>query len=234
MSPTSNNNVDGGSTTTKKKTPSPPKSSPFFAIEQPSASSPTESQERQQQTTLTPAQRILQGPAATEKQQIASNFDGGSFEPTPENLISKARVVVATDFGILDPSVLSDDDDGINQFLWIRPLADKPLGRIDYLAAGRFFNLRGTFPNLDWRCHDFRIDVNDPLTVRVTGKKKFSSDFIHFVLFALTSCVCFHLVHSINHAIVLLTVSFVVCRSVSLMQYQTFYMTSTKCDQLVP
>ena len=121
---------------------------------------------------MTPAQRILQGPAAIQKKQIASNFDGGSFEPTPENLISKARVFVATDFGLLDPSVLSDDDDGINQFLWIRPLADKPLGRIDYLAAGRFFNLRGTFPNLDWRAHDFRIDVNDPLTVRVTGKKR--------------------------------------------------------------
>mmetsp|Transcript_14130 Transcript_14130/g.33995 ORF Transcript_14130/g.33995 Transcript_14130/m.33995 type:complete len:981 (-) Transcript_14130:865-3807(-) len=124
--------------------------------------------QQQQQTNLTPAQRILQGPAAIQKQQIASNFDGGSFEPTPENLISKARVVVATDLGIQDPSVLSDDDDGINQFLWIRPLADKPLGRIDYLAAGRFFNLRGTFPNLDWRAHDFRIDVNHPLTVRVT------------------------------------------------------------------
>lgn len=87
-----------------------------------------------------------------------------SFDPNPDALIAKARVVLATDFGIQDPSILAED------FLWIRPFAEKPLGKIDYLAAGKFFDLRSTFPDLDYRAHDFRIDTQDPLTVRCTSR----------------------------------------------------------------
>jgi hypothetical protein len=58
------------------------------------------------------------------------------FDATPDALIAKARVIIATDFGIQDPSVLAED------FIWIRPLAEKPLGKVDYLAAGKFFDLR--------------------------------------------------------------------------------------------
>ena len=86
------------------------------------------------------------------------------FDPTPDALIAKARVVLATDFGIQDATVLSDD------FRWLRPLAEKPLGKVDYLAAGKFFDLRSTFPDLDYRAHDFRIDAQDPLTVRCTTR----------------------------------------------------------------
>ncbi len=89
---------------------------------------------------------------------------GELFDPTSDALIAKARVIIATDLGIQDPAVLADD------FLWIRPLAEKPLGKVDYLAAGIFFNLRSTFPDLDFRAHDFRIDVDDPLTVRCTSR----------------------------------------------------------------
>jgi hypothetical protein len=84
------------------------------------------------------------------------------FDPTPDALIAKARVVLATDFGIRDSTVLADD------FLWLRPLAEKPMGKVDYLAAGKFFDLRSTFPDLDYRAHDFRIDARDPMTVRCT------------------------------------------------------------------
>ena len=58
------------------------------------------------------------------------------FDPTPETLIAKARVILATDLGIQDPSLLDPD------FIHIRPLAEKPLGKVDYLAAGKFFDLR--------------------------------------------------------------------------------------------
>ncbi|KAG7361167.1 hypothetical protein IV203_036267 [Nitzschia inconspicua] len=87
-----------------------------------------------------------------------------AFDPNPDALISRARVVFATDFGIQDPSILAED------FLWIRPLAETPLGKIDYLAAGKFFDLRSTFPDLDYRAHDFRIDAQNPLTVRCTSR----------------------------------------------------------------
>lgn len=153
MIPNSNNDDNAIIT---QKPPSAPKSNPFFANEERSGP-------------LTLAQPMIPQDLAQKQQQIrSSSVVGGKFDPTPENLISKARVVIATDLGIQDPSVLSDDDNGSNQFLWIRPLADKPLGRIDFVAAGKFFNLRGAFPNLDWRAHDFRIDVNDPSTVRCT------------------------------------------------------------------
>jgi hypothetical protein len=86
------------------------------------------------------------------------------FDPNPGALIAKARIVLATDFGIQDPTVLGDD------FIWLRPFAEKPLGKVDYLAAGKFFNLRSAFPDLDYRAHDFRIDPQDPLTVRCTNR----------------------------------------------------------------
>lgn len=79
-----------------------------------------------------------------------------------DTLIGKAKAVVATDLGIQDPSLLAED------FLWIGPLLEKPLGKVDYLAAGRFFSLRTAFPDLDYRPHDFRVDENDPFTVRCT------------------------------------------------------------------
>jgi len=84
------------------------------------------------------------------------------FEATPEFLIAKAKSVIATDLAVQDPTLLGDD------FIWIGPLSETPLGKVDYLAAGRFFDLRSSFPDLDYRGHDFRIDANDSLTVRCT------------------------------------------------------------------
>jgi hypothetical protein len=88
--------------------------------------------------------------------------EGEPFDVSPESLIGKAKAVVVNDLGIQDPSLLGDD------FVWIGPILEKPLGKLDYLAAGKFFNIRSSFPDLDYRAHDFRVDKNDPLTVRCT------------------------------------------------------------------
>lgn len=86
----------------------------------------------------------------------------GEWEATPQGLIQRAKLVLSTDFAIRDPTLLEES------FLWIGPTVDKPLNKIDYLAAGRFFDLRQAFPDLDFRPHDFRIDEQDPNTVRIT------------------------------------------------------------------
>ena len=73
---------------------------------------------------------------------------------------------MANDLGISDPSFLAED------FKWIGPnvVSTGKLSKEEYLAAGRFFNLRGSFPDLDYRAHDFRLDPDDPLTVRCTAR----------------------------------------------------------------
>ncbi len=84
----------------------------------------------------------------------------------PEALFSRARAILSADLGIVDASFLADD------FVWIGPdaPASGPLSKEEYLAAGKFFNLRSTFPDLDYRAHDFRLDPRDPLTVRLTAR----------------------------------------------------------------
>jgi hypothetical protein len=85
------------------------------------------------------------------------------FDPSPSGLVRRTKLVLATDLGLQDPSLLDDQE-----FKCISPGLDQPLGKTDYIAAGRFFDLRGTFPDLDYRAHDFRIDETDPKTVRLT------------------------------------------------------------------
>ena len=93
----------------------------------------------------------------------SSGDDGsGSQDLAADVLIAKAKAVIAADLAIQDPSLLDEN------FVWIGPFLDKPLGKLDYLASGRFFNLRTAFPDLDYRAHDFRLDADDPLTVRCT------------------------------------------------------------------
>jgi hypothetical protein len=87
------------------------------------------------------------------------------FTGTPDQLIVKAREVIASDLAILP-----DYHDIIDEnFIWIGPYTyGKPLGKQDYIAAGQFFDLRSTFPDLDYRAYDYRISSEDPYTVRVT------------------------------------------------------------------
>jgi hypothetical protein len=75
-------------------------------------------------------------------------FDG----TTEEGLIQQAQRVVQADLGLADSTLLDNE-----RFVWIGPNVDVPLSKTDYLAAGRFFNLRGAFPDWNWRAHDFRL-----------------------------------------------------------------------------
>jgi hypothetical protein len=92
-----------------------------------------------------------------------SFLKGSAFEPTPTGLIQQAGRVLAADLGLQDPSVLDDTN-----FQWIGPAVDTPLSKTEYLAAGKFFDLRLAFPDYDYRSHDFRIDESDSNTVRLT------------------------------------------------------------------
>lgn len=59
------------------------------------------------------------------------------FQPTPEGVIQRAKLLLACDLGVQDESLLDPN------FIWIGPnLASKVLGKTDYLAAGKFFDLR--------------------------------------------------------------------------------------------
>lgn len=82
---------------------------------------------------------------------------------TEAGLINQAKRVFQCDLGLTDPSLLDD-----TRFAWLGPTVDAPLSKTEYIAAGRFFNLRGAFPDLDYRPHDFRIDEVDGSTVRCT------------------------------------------------------------------
>ena len=70
-----------------------------------------------------------------------------------EALFSRARSIIASDLGLSDPSFLADDD----KFQWVgsNVISTGVLAKDEYLAAGKFFNLRSTFPDLDYRAHDF-------------------------------------------------------------------------------
>eukprot|EP00568_Trieres_chinensis_P010433 CAMPEP_0183301296 /NCGR_PEP_ID=MMETSP0160_2-20130417/7460_1 /TAXON_ID=2839 ORGANISM="Odontella Sinensis, Strain Grunow 1884" /NCGR_SAMPLE_ID=MMETSP0160_2 /ASSEMBLY_ACC=CAM_ASM_000250 /LENGTH=962 /DNA_ID=CAMNT_0025463889 /DNA_START=44 /DNA_END=2932 /DNA_ORIENTATION=+ len=85
---------------------------------------------------------------------------------TPEALFARAKSVLASDLGVRDPTLLADD------FVWVGPnvVAGGTLGKEEYVAAGKFFDLRSAFPDLDYRAHDFRIDAEDPYTVRFTAR----------------------------------------------------------------
>jgi len=90
-----------------------------------------------------------------------------SQSPTdPESLLRRTKEILSTNFAIDDPSLLSDD------FLFIGPdvISEGPLSKREYLAAGKFFYLPSTFPDLNYRAHDFRINNDDPLTVRFTAR----------------------------------------------------------------
>ena len=116
---------------------------------------------------LKPPSFLPELPNPFEKFKVAAPEDtlGESFEPSPAGLIRQAKRVVASDLGLQDSFLLDDSN-----FRWIGPVVDQPLSKTEYLAAGRFFDLRAAFPDLDYRAHDYRIDEDDPATVRVTSR----------------------------------------------------------------
>ena len=91
--------------------------------------------------------------------------DDGEFDGSTDALIAKAKMILSTNLGITDPSMLADN------FIWIGPqLGSNSLDKKDYVAAGKFFDVRSAFPDFDFRSHDFRIDSQDPMTVRLTAR----------------------------------------------------------------
>uniref|UniRef100_A0A7S2NW89 Uncharacterized protein n=1 Tax=Leptocylindrus danicus TaxID=163516 RepID=A0A7S2NW89_9STRA len=92
------------------------------------------------------------------------NNDGLQNDDEIGSLVSRAKSVLASDLGVNDPNLLSAD------FVWVGPGDDRVLNKDDYLAAGKFFDLRAAFPDLDYRAHDFRLDENDPMTIRLTAR----------------------------------------------------------------
>jgi len=96
----------------------------------------------------------------------SSVSSSSSLSTEPEALINRAMDIAAASMGINDASFLAED------FSWIGPsvFIEGPLGKEEYVAAGQFFYLEGAFPDLDYRAHDFRLDTNDPLTVRFTAR----------------------------------------------------------------
>ena len=110
------------------------------------------------------AVRSMQSEGVAGLFSLNDSNDDDKFDSSPDGLITLAKVVMAADLGVQNDNLLADN------FLWIGPLLDTPLNKVDYLAAGRFFDLRSTFPDLDYRAHDYRIDEVDPLTVRVTAR----------------------------------------------------------------
>ena len=78
------------------------------------------------------------------------------YDPeNPEAIFDNARMFIESDLGLRSPNLLADDD----KFVHITPKVDEigPQNKKEYLAAGRFFDLRSTFPDLDYRAHDFRL-----------------------------------------------------------------------------
>jgi hypothetical protein len=75
---------------------------------------------------------------------------------TPEALFISAKSFLSSDLGITDTNILADN------FVWVGPnvVSTGVLNKEEYLAAGKYFNLRAAFPDLDYRAHDFRL-AND-------------------------------------------------------------------------
>lgn len=93
------------------------------------------------------------------------HYNNGPDAVSEEDLILLAQSVVRADLGVADPSLLDDES-----FVWISSTIDQPLAKVDYIAAGRFFNLRGAFPDLEYRAYDFRVmDGTVRCTCRVSG-----------------------------------------------------------------
>ena len=79
----------------------------------------------------------LRAPATNVNPVFIDKFS--TFDPTSEDdLITRAKSLVASDLGILDGGRLLDED-----FIWIGASNNgEVLGKVEYLAAGKFFELR--------------------------------------------------------------------------------------------
>jgi hypothetical protein len=92
---------------------------------------------------------------------------------TNDGLILHAKYFIQqTDCGLLDPTILLSDPSTVediaagrtiyeDRFQYINAQLEIPLSKTDYITAGRYFNLRNTFPDFNYRPYDFRIVNNN-------------------------------------------------------------------------
>ena len=67
----------------------------------------------------------------------SSKLSGSSQDFSPEAMFAKAKAIIDSDLGLLSESLLDDD------FIYIGPsFSQNVLGKEDYIAAGKFFDLR--------------------------------------------------------------------------------------------
>ena len=91
------------------------------------------------------------------------------FDPSnPKAMVAIVKSFIATDFGIQkttssssSSSLLSDTN-----FIWVsgNNINDGRTGILnknEYLSAAKYFDLRGSFPDLDYRAHGFRLLVDE-------------------------------------------------------------------------
>jgi len=94
------------------------------------------------------------------------------FDPTnPKAMIAIAKAFIATDFGIQEaqsPTVPSYSSSPLSDtnFIWVsgNNINDGRTGILtknEYLTAGHYFDLRSSFPDLEYRAHDFRVYIDE-------------------------------------------------------------------------
>lgn len=81
----------------------------------------------------------VQIPATDRRSIFIDKLIQAPFDPDSEDdLIARAKTVLMSDLGILDGGRLLDND-----FIWIGATSNGDvLGKVEYLAAGKFFELR--------------------------------------------------------------------------------------------
>lgn len=86
-----------------------------------------------------------------------------TFPIKPEELIMKAKLVLAFDMGVSNPDLLATD------FEFVGPVVG-PLGKDTYLKAVGGFKLLDSFPDFNSEFHHFRVDPFEPSRVWFTAR----------------------------------------------------------------
>jgi hypothetical protein len=110
---------------------------------------------------------IQQDPSASSSASSSAFTSSYIYDGTSDDgfILHAKYIIQQTDLGIIDTSILDDTN-----FRFVSSQLDIPLYKTDYITAGRFFNLRNTFPDLNYRPYDFRIvfDTDESSSSTVT------------------------------------------------------------------
>ena len=90
----------------------------------------------------------------------------GYLPPFPDSvMIQLAKGVAASDFGLNDPDLLSND------FTYLEPMMG-PMDKERYIEMFEELNIRDAVPDLDYQLENFRIDPYDPYRVWVDTRAR--------------------------------------------------------------